>query len=218
MRPFRFAIAVIVFVGMPALALAAGPPVLLPVDEAPSRPDFFSYRAHLQAALASRDTAAVLAAADSAILLSFGGDGGIEDMKRMWLGGNPDFDLWKELGSALALGGSFIQPATFAAPYVYSVWPDSLGAFDHVAVTGSNVRVRSEPRVGSAALDTLSFSIVKVSRRLPGRWTEGWIPVELKDGRPGHISSSFARSPVGYRALFNRTARGWKMTALVAGD
>jgi hypothetical protein len=60
MGVFRTALAAIVLVGTPSFASAAGPPVLLPVDEASIQPDFFSYRAHLQTALASRDTAAVL--------------------------------------------------------------------------------------------------------------------------------------------------------------
>jgi hypothetical protein len=32
------------------------------------------------------------------------------------------------------------------------------------------------------------------------------------------VSTAYLRSPVGYRACFGKTADGWKMQLLVAGD
>ena len=57
---------------------------MLPVDEAASVPDFFSFRAQLQAAVARRDVAVVLGALSRDVKLSFGDDAGIEDFKRIW--------------------------------------------------------------------------------------------------------------------------------------
>src|SRR5687767_3243003 len=63
---------------------AAAQPAFPPVDEASTVPDFFSFRAQLQAAVARRDTAAVEAALDPAVRLSFGGESGLDGFRRMW--------------------------------------------------------------------------------------------------------------------------------------
>src|SRR5688500_6749978 len=86
--------------------VAAGPE-LPPVDEAANQPDFFTFRARLQAAIARRDAEAVLAILHKDIRNSFGGDGGIEEFKKKWRLAEADSVLWKELGTVLALGGSF---------------------------------------------------------------------------------------------------------------
>jgi hypothetical protein len=62
---------------------AQAPRTLLPVDEAVSRPDFFTFRARLAAAVAQRDTAAILEVIHPDIKSSFGGDDGIEDFNRI---------------------------------------------------------------------------------------------------------------------------------------
>src|SRR5436190_24340926 len=76
---------------------------LRPVDQATMQPDFFIFRARLQAAIAGRDEAALLAAVDPAIRLSFGEDGGIDELRKQLRA--PKTTLWAELGHVLALGG-----------------------------------------------------------------------------------------------------------------
>src|SRR5690349_20990835 len=86
-----------------------------PVDQAATQPDFFIFRARLQAAIAARDEAAVVAAADPAIQLSFGGGDGIDELRKELR--DPKGTTWTELGTALALGGTFTSATTFTAPY-----------------------------------------------------------------------------------------------------
>src|SRR5687767_1711181 len=106
--------------------VSSAPVLLLPVDEAARRPDFFSFRAQLQRAIATRDTAALLAAVDPNIKNSFGGTDGIDEFRTMWKIGQPDSEIWEELGTLLSMGGSFFDDHTFVAPYVFSKWPESL--------------------------------------------------------------------------------------------
>jgi len=105
------------------LGVAAYGERLLPVDEAASVPDFFSFRAQLMAAVARHDTAFVLGALANDVERSFGGHQGIEDFKTLWRPEAADTELWDVLGSTLALGGSFSADGTFTAPYVFSKWP-----------------------------------------------------------------------------------------------
>ena len=94
------------------LALVAASPLaaqqpFLPVDEASTRPDFFSFRAQLQRSIARHDTAALLAIVHPQIRNSFGDNNGIDEFRRMWNIGGVDSEIWDVLGTVLGLGGSF---------------------------------------------------------------------------------------------------------------
>ena len=69
-----------------------------PVDEASQQADFFTFRAHLQAAIARHDTAAVLSIVSVKIRNNFGGDDGREAFERVWRITSPDTRLWEKLG------------------------------------------------------------------------------------------------------------------------
>lgn len=196
---------------------------LLPVDEAARDAGFFVFRARLLEAVARHDTAALLDAVDPNIKIGFGGKDGIAAFREKWKLQDGDRSLlWAELGAALALGGSFQSEGSFAAPYVFSRWPEAFDSFEHVAIVGTDVRIRSAPTLDSKVLASLSFDIVRLSQagrsRLTPEQLKEWTAVELRGGRAGYVASRYARSPVGYRALFNKVNGRWRMTAFVAGD
>lgn len=198
--------------GIPAQAQQT----LKPVDQAINQPDFFTFRARLQTALARRDTEAVLAVVHKDIKNSFGGDDGFEEFKKSWDLDKPDSKLWETLATVLALGGSFEPDGSFTAPYVYTQWPDAIDAFDHMAVTGSSVRVRAEPNTTAPPLATLSFSIVEC---LPDNDPDKpWVAIRLSDGKTGYIDRRYVRSSVDYRASFSKIDGRWQMTFFLAGD
>lgn len=194
---------------------------LLPVDEAVRAPDFFTFRAQLQAAVARRDTAALLAVVHPDVRNTFGDDNGIAAFRRRWGLAEGGDDLWRELGLVLALGGSFSDDSTFTAPYVFSAWPDTLDAFEHVAVIGRGVRVRAAPDAASAVIGVLSFAVVPRVYD-PKRGTEPassrWVAVRLGDGRTGFVAAGYVRSPVDYRAIFRRRGGQWQLLTFIAGD
>lgn len=189
--------------------------VLTPVDEAAMQPDFFSFRAQLAAAVARRDAADVLAAVDGRVRTGFGGDDGRAAFERQWEPGRPDSRLWEALGAVLALGGSFTGAQQFSAPYVYSRWPEDLDAFGHVALIASDVRLRAAPRADAAVIGRASFGVLE----LAGPATpDGWFPVRTPDGRAGYVARALARSPLDYRAIFERRDGRWQLVAFVSGD
>ena len=220
LRPSLLLAVVLITAASAAQAQAAK---LLPVDEAARDAGFFVFRARLLEAVVRHDTAAVLDAVDPNIKIGFGGKDGIAAFREKWkLQDGHESPLWAELGAVLALGGSFRSPDSFAAPYVFSRWPEAFDAFEHVAVLGTDVRVRSAPSLDSKILASLSFDIVRLSQagrsRLTPEQLEAWSAVELKGGRTGYVASRYVRSSVGYRALFNKVNGRWRMTAFVAGD
>lgn len=199
---------------------AAAPSVLLPVDEAARNPSFFGFRAQLLAAIARRDTGALLAAVYPRIKNSFGGNDGIVEFRRLWKLKDPRSRIWNELGTALALGGSFDAQGRFIAPYVFSRWPEKIDAFENVAVIGDKVRIRSAAKPDAATLTSVDFAILRLAPRSrpPAGGPAEWTAVVLPDGRRGYVQSRIVRSPVGYRAIFTRSASGWRLTNFVSGD
>lgn len=209
-----------VFLLLQAAAGAAQVGKLLPTDEAVRDPQLFAFRAQLQAAIARRDVQAVLDAVHPNIKNGFGGNDGFEEFKKQWKLTGPSQDtspLWDELGTVLALGGSFQNKDNFVAPYVFSKWPERTDAFEHVAVVGTGVRVRSQPGAQGAILTSLTFDVVQVQPRTPGLPAD-WTPVKLRDGRKGFIASRYVRSSVDYRAFLTRESGRWRLTFFVAGD
>jgi hypothetical protein len=192
----------------------------VPVDQATLRPDFFSFRARLQTAIARRDHEAVLATVDPTIKNSFGGDDGIDEFRKMWRPEAADSTLWTELGEVLALGGTFdLQRTTFTAPYVFSRWPGDYDAFEHVAIVSADVRVRAAPRVDAPAITSLSFAIVPTAPSDLHVGPDVFTAIRLTgDNKVGYVSSAFVRSPIDYRAIFVLKDEGWRMVSFLAGD
>ncbi len=186
---------------------------LMPVDDAVKQPEFFTFRARLQSAVARHDVEAVVGMSSPGIRQSFGGDGGAASWRRVLSA--PNSTLFGDLAEALALGGTFTSADQFVAPYVYSTWPEDIDAFSYVAIVGDRVAVRAEPSARSALVTTLSYALVPVGS---AGEKDGMTEVQLADGRRGFVASRFLRSSVGHRALFSKANGQWQLAAFVAGD
>lgn len=191
---------------------------LLPVDEAAKQPDFFTFRAQLQVAVAKHDKAAVLAVVSQTIQNGFGDDNGINNFKKLWAIDKPNSPLWETLGTVLALGGGFNHDGSFNAPYISSHWPEKgdLDAFENIAIIGNKVNVRKSPKPNAEVLQTLSYEIVPLNSADHGN--DQWVAIKLPNGKKGYVSRNFTRSAVDYRAFFEKVGGRWQMTALLAGD
>lgn len=198
-------------------ARAAVPGRLLPVDEAATRPDFFTFRAQLLTAIARHDAAALMAVVHPKIKCDFGGGEGKAFFEEHWKPGAPDSPVWAELAAVLALGGTFSTPDTFIAPYVFSRWPEGVDSFEHIAVVGDRVNIRAAPRADAESVGVSSFEVLPLARtsdQAPDEWTA----VTLASKKVGYIASRFVRSPSGYRAYFSRQEGRWQMLMFLAGD
>ncbi len=207
------AIALLVSTALHA-ALAQGD--FKPVDQAASQPEFFAFRARLQAAVARRDQGALLAVVHQDIKNSFGGSGGVDEFKQVWALDEPGSRVWETLSAALALGGSFLPDGRFVAPYVFSQWPAGTDPYGFVAIIGSGVRVHAQPAASSATLHTLSFEIVEEVQTTSS--SRDWIAVAPVGGQTGYVERRLARSPLDYRAMFEKSGGRWQMTTFIAGD
>jgi hypothetical protein len=207
-----------------AAPAAAQVGTLEPVDEAAADPSFVLFRARLLEAVATRDTAFVLAHLHPDVKVSFGAENGVEGFRQLWLIDRAEPTLWTELARFLPFGSTYeAQPtgagsetdARATVPYWFSAWPDGFDAFEHLLVVGEDVNVRAAPGLEAPVLTQLSHAIVRAES---GFGAEPWVGVELESGETGYVARPFIRSPIGYRMGFGKIGGRWRISFFVAGD
>lgn len=207
-------------------SVAAQERKLLPVDEGKRDPSFSAFRQRLVRAVEMRDAKFVLSAVDRDVKNGFAGEDGFENFKKQWKLHNPKSPFWDELMFLLVSGGAFQKGAenkTFWAPYVYAVFPENLDAFEYAALIAPNVKLRAKPQAAARVVADLSYNVVKVDynnsvkdRANADRYA--WVKIETLGGRKGFVPAKTLRSPIDYRAAFEKKKGVWKMTVFLAGD
>lgn len=198
-----------------------------PVDEAAQDASFLAFRAKLISAVKNRDTKYLLSILDRNVKASFGGDDGIADFKKYWKLNRADSEIWETLLKVLTNGGTFHKDGNlkyFSAPFVFTEFPEDLDAFEYQVIFGKNVNLREKPDAKSAVAALLSYNIVKVdyqnsvSERGKKEGEFIWLKIETLGGKSGFVQAKYVRSPIDYRAVFEKKGKNWKLVALVSGD
>lgn len=200
---------------------------VLPVDEANKDASFGAFREKTLQAAKKRDVKYILSILDPNIKNNFGGDGGIQEFKREWKIQSLQSKFWAEFITVLSNGGTFsrengeTKSDMFQAPYTFTQFPEDLDAFEYHSIFGSSVNLRSRPEAAAPVVATLSYNVVKVnfinSVKI-GEDEYSWLKVETLGGKRGFVQSKYVRSPIAYRAIFEKKKGQWKMTAFIAGD
>lgn len=196
---------------------------VLPVDESYKDPSLQDFRNTLLAAIVARDIEKVVQMADDNIMLSFGGNGGKQELRQ-------NFELhaeayWMELERALRMGGylsSSHENTAFWAPYIWSdTGLDNLDdPFAAWVVIGQDVNVRESPDSTSPSLVKVGYELVlrrQVETQLDARDMQ-WVPIETADGTQGWIAEPFLRQLLDLRIGFERFQGQWHWTHAIAGD
>lgn len=214
------------FVAFCFSAILAQERQVFPVDEGKTDASFDAFREKLIKAVKNRDKKFLLSSLDANIKASFGGDDGIADFGKLWKIDAPKSKLWDELLTVLTGGGKFINESNkklFCAPYSFTNFPEDLDAFEYQIIIADNVNLRARPNQTAEVTAQLSYHVVKVDyqnsigdrRKQP---TYSWLKVETLGGKKGFVSAKYVRSPIDYRACFEKKRGKWKMTTFVAGD
>lgn len=179
----------------------------------------------LKDAVKNKNKKYIISILSSDILVSHGGNGGVEEFKTHWNLASDDSSFWTTMDKLLRLGGEKYQGDGFySIPYVSSNWPDDekYSVFEYMAITGANVNVRINPELKtSEKVGQFSYDIVKVDYEKTMRIFDEpvWYYTESLDGKiKGYVYSDYIWSPIGYRATFEFIDNGWKMSILVGGD
>lgn len=203
--------------------LAAQERYVRPVDEGAKDASFKEFREKLVVAVKNRDKKFVLGILDPNVKLSFGGDGGIADFKKMWKIDSPRSKFWAEFSAIITNGGTFYDEKTFAAPYSFTSFPDDLDAFQYSVIFGDKVNLRAKPALSAEVISQLSYNVVKVdyenSIKIKNQENEySWLKIQTLGSQTGFVSAEFVRSPIDYRAIFVKENGKWMLSAFIAGD
>ena len=196
------------------------------VDEAAGDPSFLAFRTKLIAAAEKRDTKYILSVLDRNIKVSFGGDGGVADFKDYWKIENGDPRFWDEFLPVIRNGGVWMsengrRTGLFTAPYSFQGFPEDLDAFEHSVIFGKDVNLRERPSNEGRVLGTLSYNLVKVTDSIMKKNSDNkaaWQKVRTLGGKTGWVKAEYVRSPIDYRAGFEKKGGVWKMIFFIAGD
>ena len=202
-------------VSLLALDAPASGRQLPPTDQCASDEEFVSFRAALVDAVERRDSVHILDVVSNDIHVDFGGGAGRDYFARTWALDRPeDSRLWHELGEVLRLGCAPSPDGAYWAPSLFAT-TEIDDPFSTFLVIRENAPLHTRPDDRSPMLATLSWELVEGVD-----WQEGddWWRVRLTDGREGFMRRSDLRSPVDYRAAFERIDGRWRMTTFIAGD
>ena len=193
---------------------------LPPVDEAAGDASWLRFKKRLLEAVQKRDKQFLLSILDKNVRNQDERTRGVANFRKQWELDTDDSPLWRELASALQLGGAYIQrgkgPREFCAPYLLGKWPADVHPFDNGVVVSRDAPVQTEPSASSAALGTLSYDIIPVTD-----WEvddkaadvkQKWVKVRFRN-RDGFVPEEQIRSPVEQAACFVKSGNGWRMTA-----
>jgi hypothetical protein len=219
---WKIAISLCITALFASIAVPAQERFVKPVDEAGKDPSFLAFRTKLIAAAERKDLKYVMSIMDPDISLSFGGHSGVKDFHELWT--NKD-EFWSEFLTVIKNGGKY-EPADgesgemFIAPYSFSNWPEDLDAFDYMLVFGENVNLRETPSLDGKVITKLSYNVVKITdnKLIKGKKQADWYRIETLGGKKGWVKAEFIRSPIDYRAGFEKQRGAWKMTYFIAGD
>jgi hypothetical protein len=199
------------------------PPMrLIPVDEAAKDQSFAQFRDELKSVIARKDAAKLFHYLASDIQLSFGGDYGGPAFHKMWKPFDKDTQVWKALSLIVDNGGKFVVPGGFAAPYAYAAFPEDIDAFSYVVVTNPRALLRERPHANARVIRELDHDILEVVNSSGKMQHEAgpndWDEVKHVSGQRGFVQSADIRSPIEFRAVFEKRKGKWVMQTLIAGD
>lgn len=214
-------------------------PAIFPSNGSQHDQDFQAFISELKSAILKKDVKFITAHVAENITWSFGADDKRSGFVQHWLRHPDESGLWRELGQVIALGCNPFQMEDYArkghiCPYVYTDFPRSMDAFENLVVIGNNVRVRTAADENARVLAKVNYEIVKYGDAKAHKTDCAernrdeiqsckekcdWTFVELYSTKTrGYICQRFLRSPIDYRAIFEKVKGKWQITTFVHGD
>jgi len=190
-------------------------------DDGPQDASFVKFRNELKATIARKDAAALFAVLASDIKIDFGGFGGGPEFQKMWKPYDKNSPVWAALSLVVEQGGNFDSPVRFSAPYVYSAFPSDIDGLDHLVVTNEAAVLRAQPKPDAPIIRKLDRDILTWISGAKAQHEAGpddWTQVKDAKGNDGFVLARDVRSPIDYRAFFEKRKGKWQMTMFLAGD
>ena len=148
MRRLLIAALCAAFLAAPAGAIAQERK-LAPVDEAAGDATWQRFKKRLLGAIEKRDKHFVLSILDKNVRNQDARTRGIAHFRKQWELDTNDSPLWRELATALQLGGAYLKrdngQRELCAPYLLGRWPPDIEPVNHGVVIARDAAVQAEP-------------------------------------------------------------------------
>lgn len=200
-------------------------------DDGPQDASFVKFRNDLKAIIARKDASALFTHLASDIKIDFGGFGGGPEFTETWKPYDKDSKVWAALSLVVEQGGNFDSPVRFSAPYVYSAFPSDVDIENKVVVTNEDAVLREKPNQSARIIRKLDRDILTLGSLVDGDLVtagsymaqheahpQAWYSVKDAKGVTGFVPAKDVRSPIDYRASFERRKGRWFITMFLAGD
>ncbi len=192
------------------LLLTAAPVKLPRGDETSKDKTFAAFKKDLEAAVKKKDGAFVRGILDPKAQAGFGSSESAKEFEKE-LPFTEGSALWPTLEAVLSKGCAR-SGREFVCPWLAGKAPEDVDWFTH-SVLGKDVMLRATAADEGKVVATRSDEIVKGVAT-----SERWVKIETAGGVTGHVLATQLDSPVATRAFFKKSAKGWKLTFLGAGD
>lgn len=151
---------------------------------------------------------------------NFGGDEGPEGFRRAYGIGEPGSPFWPEFLKAAKLGGVFLQDDLYTLPYIAGALPETADPYLSVIAIGDKTLLYAEPKEGASVVADVTHQLLEQIDIEPADLEKtGPDFVHVKaDAGTGYVKVAEVRSPLDYRAVFQKIDGVWKLVAFVAGD
>ncbi len=192
-------------------------------DDGPQDASFVKFRNALKDVIARRDAPALMKLVAPNIKNSFDdAEAGAARFRKGWKPEDPKSAIWPALSLVVEMGGNFDSKTAFSAPYVFSAFPSDVDGFDKVVVTKEGAVMRAKPKSDAPIVRPLDRDILTFVGDPPKPQHEAgpdnWIEVKDAKGKQGFVMAQDVRSPIDYRALFEKRKGRWLMTSFLSGD
>ena len=203
-----------------ALPVAAAPVVIAPPESGKADAALNAVVNTLVTAAEAQDFAPFEAVLTPEATASFGGDYGPEGFKRAYGIGEAGSPFWPEFLKAARLGGVFLEDDLYTLPYTAGDLPETADPYLSVIAIGDKTLLYAEPTEGAAVIADVTHQLLEQIDIEPAdleRTGPDYVHVKA-DAGTGYVKISEVRSPIDYRAVFQKIDGAWKLVAFVAGD
>jgi len=205
--------------GLSAQASAA-PVVIAPPASGAADPALAAVIDTLVKAAEARDFAPFEAAMTPEATASYGGDVGPAGFKAVYDVDSPQSPFWPAFLAAAKLGGVSEQDDLYTLPYTAGALPDEADPYLSVIAIGDRTALYAEPRPDAKVIADVTHQLLEQVDVEPEDYEKtgpDYIHVKVEAGT-GYVKVTEARSPLDYRAVFQKIDGAWKLVAFVAGD
>jgi hypothetical protein len=190
------------------------------IDDAAKDASLLAFRSTLRDIVARKDAKGLTAVLADNIRVGFDSPRGVQEFVRVHTPTDPNSEVWRDLDSILSLGGSFLGPDVFCAPYVRCPGPKTIDSEQFVVVLGGKVPAHAAPLSESAVIEWLSCDVLPLDGdnvpENPSDSAPGWIAVYLGPSW-GFVQEEKVRRVGDWYFHATRIKGRWLLTTFLAG-